>query len=327
MRISACVIRRRASTAAPSRVPTPKAKPAMFPAERALLMPRSPEPREDGLRCTKAASSLKSHRPRRQPRASDVRPSRELSLHEYPVGLVLVGDLALRVRPDLFEPAGAGQAVGGGHEVRTIEPDPLITSGPRGCDQLVEHSPTHSGAAVGRLDVHALDLGCAGSDPSHARRTDGHVVLEGQQEATIGGLELGYGGQVVFHGLPDGESEPVPRLQLVVAPREVVEPQAPVRLQISRQARVSKIGHTTGVRVTGDALVSSGEKDDAADPDQRPASMSPRERLRVRVVPRRLIWTRFLQCPWLLDLLEPVASIGWGPSPPPPPFPRSLAKP
>src|SRR6266508_1114286 len=143
--------------------------------------------------------------------------------------------------------------MGGRHEVRAVEPDPLVTSGPRGCDQLIEHRATHPGAAMGRLDVHALDLGGVGPDPPHAGRADGHVALEGQQEATVGRLELGDRREVVIHGFLDGESEPVPRLQLVVAPREVVEPQAPDRLQISRQDRVSKIGHVTGPIVTGDA--------------------------------------------------------------------------
>jgi hypothetical protein len=95
-----------------------------------------------------------------------------------------------------------------------------------------------------------------GPDPPHAGRADGHLVLEGQQEATVGRLELGDRREVVLHGLPDGESEAVPRLQLVVSPREVVEPQAPDRLPISRQVRVSKIGHMTGPRVTNDARAS-----------------------------------------------------------------------
>jgi len=52
--------------------------------------------------------------------------SYQLSLHEHPMGLVLIGDLAFRVRPDVLEPAGAVQAVGRGHEVRAVETDPLV---------------------------------------------------------------------------------------------------------------------------------------------------------------------------------------------------------
>jgi hypothetical protein len=57
-------------------------------------------------------------------------------------------------------------------------------------DQLVEHRSTDPGAAMGRLDVHALDLGGVGPDPPHARRADGCVVLERKEECTVGRLEL-----------------------------------------------------------------------------------------------------------------------------------------
>jgi hypothetical protein len=60
--------------------------------------------------------------------------SGETLLHEDPIGLVLVGNLALRVRTDIHESVGAIQAVSGGHEVWAIEPHTLITGNPRRCD-------------------------------------------------------------------------------------------------------------------------------------------------------------------------------------------------
>ena len=70
---------------------------------------------------------------------------------------------------------------------------------------------------------HALDLAGVRGDPPQARSGDSRAVLEGEQKATIWRLELGDRGDVVLHGLLDRESEPVPRVQFVVAPREVVE--------------------------------------------------------------------------------------------------------
>jgi hypothetical protein len=72
--------------------------------------------------------------------------------------------------------------VGGRHEVRAVQSNPLISGGPYCCDQPVEHRSTHPGAALGWLDVRPLDLGGVGPDPPHAGRADGHIVLEGQQE-------------------------------------------------------------------------------------------------------------------------------------------------
>src|SRR6266487_1986171 len=94
-----------------------------------------------------------------------------------------------------------------------------------------------------RVDPHALDLTRVVSDPSHAARTDGGVVLERKKKTPVRGLELGDRGDVVPHGLFDREPKPVPRLEFVVAPREVVEPQVPDDVEIARQDSIPNVRH------------------------------------------------------------------------------------
>src|SRR6266545_3588256 len=84
---------------------------------------------------------------------------------------------------------------------------------------LIEHRTTYAAPPIRRVHPHALDLAGVGGDPAQARRADGRAFLEGEQEATVWRLELGDCGDIVLHGLLDRESEPVSRVQFVVAPR------------------------------------------------------------------------------------------------------------
>jgi hypothetical protein len=94
-----------------------------------------------------------------------------------------------------------------------------------------------------RLDVHALEFGGVGSDPLHADRAYSQVTDERQQEATVGRLEPCDGCDVVIDLFERRIPEAVPRLHLVIGPREVLEPQAPDGFQISRQIGFSSVRH------------------------------------------------------------------------------------
>src|SRR6266511_152606 len=144
------------STAAPDALPRRDFQSVGLTPERWILTRTSPGPGSISGLSTSVRTSGSPVReysiartPRRYPGAGRaVWRSGELSLHEHPVRLVLVGNLALGVRPDLHEPAGAVQAVGGGHEVRAVQPDPRVSGCPCGSDQHVEQLAAQPGAAV-----------------------------------------------------------------------------------------------------------------------------------------------------------------------------------
>src|SRR5215471_4031396 len=147
--------------------------------------------------------------------------SYQLPLHEHSMGLVLIGDLAFRVRHDVLETARAVQTVGRGHEVRAVEADPLVARYLRFGDQLGEHGAAQTAAAMQRIDVHALDLSGLGPDSPHAGDPDRDIILERQQELTVWPLKLGDRAQVMLYCPLDWQPEAVPVLKPVVAPGEV----------------------------------------------------------------------------------------------------------
>jgi hypothetical protein len=68
------------------------------------------------------------------------------------------------------------------------------------------------------------------------------LVLERQEEPPVRRLELGDGAEVVLDGLLDRQPEAVPRLEPVVAPGEVVEPEAYYRIPIQGQVSLPNLG-------------------------------------------------------------------------------------
>ena len=121
----------------------------------------------------------------------------------------------------------------------------------RGCNQLAEQPAAHPGAAMRRLDVHALDLDRVGADPSHARCADGWVFVERQQEAAVGRLKLTDAFEVPVNGPAHGQPETVPRLQSIVAPSEVLQPKPLDRFEFPRQIRLPNLRHVASLKAPG----------------------------------------------------------------------------
>jgi hypothetical protein len=90
-----------------------------------------------------------------------------------------------------------------------------------------------------------------GGDPPHASDADRHLVVERQEETTNWRLELADGRDVMLHRLLDRESEAVPRLQPVVAPGQVLEPQARDGVQVPMQVGLSDLDHRPPRRFSG----------------------------------------------------------------------------
>ena len=134
-----------------------------------------------------------------------------------------------------------GKGVRGRHEVGAVEPDAPVSGASDHRDQVVHQCPPHPAVAMRRLDVHALELGGIGPDALHADRADSQVADERHQEATVGRLEPCDGGEIVVDLFARRVPEAVPRLHLVVSPREVLEPQARGVFQISRQIGFSRV--------------------------------------------------------------------------------------
>ena len=152
--------------------------------------------------------------------------SDQVSLHEDPMGLVFIWDLAFRVWPDVLEPAGAVQAVGCGHEVRAVEADPLVARELGFGDELGEHSAAQPATAMQGVDVHALDLSGLGADSLHAGDPDCVIARDRQQKPTVRSLKLGESAQVALDKPTDRQPEAVSVFKPVVAPGEVSKPQA-----------------------------------------------------------------------------------------------------
>jgi hypothetical protein len=78
---------------------------------------------------------------------------------------------------------------------------------------------------IRRLHIHPLDLGGVGPDASETSDPERMVAVEREDEPTVRRLELGHRGQVGIDRRAHREPKAVASLQLVVAPRQILEPQ------------------------------------------------------------------------------------------------------
>lgn len=165
--------------------------------------------------------------------------SKVLQLHEDPSIPVLAGNLGFRIRLRYDESRAAVQGEGRDSKRRGFElhgPIPRILGR---LQEAVEKKASEAGTAMGRFDIHSLDLRNVRSDATEAAGSNHSIPLNGDKYPPGRCLKLRDGGDVVLHGDLHREVNVVVRRESLTRRGKVSEPKLSNRGEVPSQRGLS----------------------------------------------------------------------------------------